>query len=81
MIGRAFHQFRSGIQSRPYFFISFLLTAVVYMGMSFGTDWQWSTNFVIQLEYCHFDLSHPNDENALGNQSSAYFKACSTAGC
>lgn len=46
MLGRAFHQLRSGIQSRPYFFISFLLTAVVYMGMSLSTDWQWSTNLL-----------------------------------
>lgn len=46
MVGRAFHQLRSGILSRPYFFISFLLTAVVYMGMSLSTDWQWSTNLL-----------------------------------
>ncbi|MEG6544540.1 DUF1345 domain-containing protein [Acinetobacter bereziniae] len=41
-----FHHIRTGIQSRPYFFITFLITFVVYAVLGLSTDWAWSTKLL-----------------------------------
>lgn len=47
MTMRTFHRFKSGIQSRPYFFISFPITAFLYAIIALSTDWHWSTNLLL----------------------------------
>ncbi len=41
-----FHHILTGIQSRPYFFITFLITFVVYAVLGLSTDWAWSTKLL-----------------------------------
>ncbi|MBJ9952416.1 MULTISPECIES: DUF1345 domain-containing protein [Acinetobacter] len=41
-----FHHIRSGIRSRPYFFIAFLFTMMLYVVFGFITDWSWSTRLL-----------------------------------
>mgnify|MGYP003704731081 CR=1 FL=1 len=41
-----FHHIRTGIQSRPYFFITFLITFAVYAVLGLSTDWVWSTKLL-----------------------------------
>lgn len=43
MAKQLFHRLRSGVRSRPYFFISFIITAVLFFSIFFSTDWKWST--------------------------------------
>lgn len=47
MTGHRLHRLTSGIQYRPYFFISFLLTAVLYLIFSFTLHWTWSTTLLL----------------------------------
>lgn len=46
MAKQLFHRLRSGIRSRPYFFISFILTAVLFFVIILSTDWTWSTTLL-----------------------------------
>ena len=41
------HQIRTGIQSRHYFFITFLLSAILYVVLGFLTHWTWSTRLLL----------------------------------
>ena len=41
------HRLKSGMQFRPFFFITFLLTALIYVVLNLFTDWTWSTNLLI----------------------------------
>ena len=43
----ALHHFKVAIQSRPYFFISFPLIAILYCIINISTNWQWSTILLI----------------------------------
>ena len=38
---------KTAMKFRPFFFISFLLTAVFYTLLNTFTDWSWSTNLLI----------------------------------
>ncbi|AWL30133.1 DUF1345 domain-containing protein [Acinetobacter defluvii] len=49
-----FQHFQSGISSRPYFFITFLCTAVLYEVMGFSTDWKWSTRLLLSWDISIF---------------------------
>ena len=49
-----FHRFKSGVQSRPYFFISFITTALLYVMIAFSTDWNWSTNLLFSWNIAIF---------------------------
>lgn len=44
---RTFHNIKFGIQSHPYFFITFLLTAILYLIINFTLHWNWSTQLLI----------------------------------
>ena len=46
-IHNPFHQIRSSFVSRPYFFITFLLTAILYVVFGLFTDWTWSTRLLL----------------------------------
>lgn len=54
MATRTFHRLKSGIQSRPYFFISFPLTAILYAIITFSTDWDWSTTLLFSWNIAVF---------------------------
>ncbi len=41
------HHLLRGIQSRPYFFITFALTALLYLVFEFTTEWMWSTRLLL----------------------------------
>lgn len=41
------HRLKSGMQFRPYFFITFLLTALLFGALTLFTHWTWSTNLLI----------------------------------
>lgn len=43
----AIHQIRSSFVSRPYFFITFLLTAILYVVIGLFTEWTWSTRLLL----------------------------------
>ena len=38
---------KTAMKFRPFFFISFLLTAVFFTLLNTYTDWSWSTNLLI----------------------------------
>jgi hypothetical protein len=40
---RHIHRMKTGIQSRPYFFITFLLTALLYIVIRLISEWHWSS--------------------------------------
>ena len=41
------HHLLRGIRSRPYFFITFALTALLYLVFEFTTEWMWSTRLLL----------------------------------
>lgn len=43
MLKNPFTRMRSGIQSRPYFFISFVITIVLYAIFQTFSTWAWSS--------------------------------------
>ena len=54
------HKFRSGITSRPYFFLSFFLTAILYILLRGYTEWDWSTGLLLSWNIsivCYLFLS------------------------
>ena len=47
---------KTAMKFRPFFFISFLLTAVFFTLLNTFTDWSWFDQFIDQLEYCRLKL-------------------------
>ena len=47
MLKHPLHRFRSGISSRPYFFISFPLTVFLYVIINFSFHLSWSTTLLL----------------------------------
>ncbi|OTG80645.1 DUF1345 domain-containing protein [Acinetobacter sp. ANC 4648] len=51
---QTFHRIRTGIQSRPFFFITFLLTALLYIIINIFTNWHWSSILLLSWNIAVF---------------------------
>lgn len=47
MIKPALHHIKVGVISRPYFFITFLFTALLFIFLNFITTWTWATQLLL----------------------------------
>ena len=51
---RNFQRIKTGIQSRPFFFITFLLTGLLYLSIDFYSNWLWSTTLLLSWNIAVF---------------------------
>ena len=80
MIKTPFSRMKTGIQYRPYFFISFVITIVLYAIFQTLTAWSWSSCLLISWNIaisCYLVLTM----QFVAQRSCTYFTTCPTTRC